>query len=149
MSRLLELEGGRNRPVDGFPENDLILLDEAARVGRLDVLEGPTGRRGWSDREKGRIMLESFRPGARVSDVACAHGLAPQHLSMWRSLARKGKLPMPGAVADDAFAGIEVATEAAVPDPDGQRIETCVDGMSSESDRDFLDPLFTVQTSVQ
>lgn len=79
-----------------FEQSDVRLLDEVRGcVGRLEVLEGPTGRRSWPDREKARIVRESFEPGARVCDVARRNGLTPQHLSTWRSQARKGRLPIP------------------------------------------------------
>lgn len=37
---------------------------------RIEVLDGPTGRRRWPDDLKARIVAESFQPGARVCDVA-------------------------------------------------------------------------------
>ena len=71
-----------------FDQNDIGLLDEVrGSVTRMEVLEGPTGRRSWPDEVKARIVAESFEPGARVCDVAQRHGLAPQHLSTWRGLA--------------------------------------------------------------
>ncbi|MEM6942781.1 MAG: transposase [Pseudomonadota bacterium] len=72
------------------------LLTEVSSVAeRMAVLEGPTGRRSWPDDEKGRIVMESFSPGARVCDVARRHGMTPQQLSTWRGLARRGKLALP------------------------------------------------------
>lgn len=62
---------------------------------RLDVLEGPTGRRSWTPEKKASIVAESFAPGARVGDVARRHGLTPQHLTSWRRLAREGKIVLP------------------------------------------------------
>lgn len=96
-----------------FEQNDVRLLDDVRGcVGRLEVLEGPTGRRSWPDREKARIVLESFEPGARVCDVACRNGLTPQHLSTWRSQARKGQLAIPFPDEDSpVFAALEVAEE--------------------------------------
>lgn len=92
-----------------FPTNRVHLLDEANCVDRLEVLEGPTGRRSWPDGEKIRIIRESLAPGARVCDVARRNGLTPQHLSTWRSLAKKGKLNVP--IPEEhfpAFAALEV-----------------------------------------
>lgn len=74
---------------------------------RLEVLEGPTGRRTWPDDVKGRIVAESFEPGARVTDVARRHGMAAQHLSTWRRLARDGKIVVP--VDEPMFARLEIA----------------------------------------
>jgi transposase len=64
-------------------------------VSRIEVLDGPTGRRRWLDDLKARIVAESFRPGARVFDVAAKYGLIARHLSGWRGQARKGDLVMP------------------------------------------------------
>src|ERR1700676_864857 len=56
-------------------------------------------RRRWSDEIKGRIVAESFAPGAVVSEVARRHGLSPQHLSAWRRAARARSLRVPADVA--------------------------------------------------
>ena len=68
-------------------------------VSRIEVLDGPTGRRRWPDDLKARIVAESFQPGARVCDVAAKYGLIARHLSEWRGLARKGELVVPIEVA--------------------------------------------------
>ena len=59
----------------GEPQGDTI---------RLEVLEGPTGRRTWPNDVKGQIVAESFETGARVSEVARRHAMAAQHLSVAR-----------------------------------------------------------------
>ena len=64
----------------------------AGRVSRLEVLEGPTGRRKWPDEVKARIVAETLVPGARVVEVARRHGVAAQYLTTWRRLARAGHL---------------------------------------------------------
>lgn len=98
-----------------FVQSDIHLLGEVRGcVSRMEVLEGPTGRRTWPDDLKARIVAESFEPGVRVRDVARRHGLAPQHLSTWRGLARQGKLDI--AILEDdlpAFTALEVLEEAA------------------------------------
>ena len=99
-----------------FPTKPHHLFDDAGCIDRLEVLEGPSGRRTWSDEAKARIVMESYAPGAKVCDVARRHGMAPQHLSTWRGLARKGKLVLP--IPDDGeglFAPIEVLADAALP----------------------------------
>jgi transposase len=65
------------------------------RVSRLEILEGPTGRRKWPDEVKARIVAETLVPGARVCEVADRHGVAPQYLTTWRRLAREGRLTHP------------------------------------------------------
>src|SRR3546814_14777313 len=44
-------------------------------VGRLDVIEGPSGRRQRSDEDKARIVAERLTAGVRVAAVARRHGL--------------------------------------------------------------------------
>ena len=43
-------------------------------VSRIEVLDGPTGRRRWPDEVKARMVAESLVPGARVCDVADKYG---------------------------------------------------------------------------
>lgn len=99
-----------------FPTNRVRLLDDTSSVERLEVLERPTGRRSWPDEEKIRIVRESLEPGARVCDVARRNGIAPQHLSTWRGLAKKGKLNVPITEEDfPAFAALEVVKDKTPP----------------------------------
>jgi len=71
------------------------LASDAARVERLEVIAGPTGRRRWPDEVKGRIVAETLAAGARVNDVARRHGVQPQQVTAWRRLARQGRLAIP------------------------------------------------------
>lgn len=91
-----------------------LLGEPDAGTHRLEVMEGPTGRRRWPDDVKGRIVAETLRPGATVAEVARRHGMGAQHLSTWRRLARDGKIVVPG---DDLevgpmFANLEIAPES-------------------------------------
>ncbi|WP_143534182.1 transposase [Rhizobium sullae] len=62
----------------------------------LEVLttrkSGREVHRQWPDEVKAQIVSESLRPGAMVKEVAERHGLNPNHLSTWRTMARQGKL---------------------------------------------------------
>ncbi len=71
------------------------LQSNDGRVSRLEVLDGPTGRRKWPDEVKARIVAETLSPGARVCEVARRHGVAPQYLTTWRRLMREGRLTLP------------------------------------------------------
>jgi transposase len=63
-------------------------------AGRVEVIEGPSGRRSWPDDVKARIVRESLEPGASVSQVARRHRISPQQLTLWRRAARQGRLPV-------------------------------------------------------
>ena len=78
----------------GLQKDIHLLVERAKGAERLEVLEGPTGRRSWPRDVKARIVAESFQKGARVCDVARRNGVAAQHLSTWRRQARDGKLAL-------------------------------------------------------
>ena len=64
-------------------------------AGRLEVIEGPSGRKRRSDAEKGRIVAESLVPGVRVADVARRHGVTRWQVYDWRKRLRDGRLALP------------------------------------------------------
>lgn len=95
-------------------------------VSRIEVLDGPTGRRRWPDDLMARIVAESFQPGARVCDVAARYGLIARHLSGWRGQARKGELVVPINAAPAFVPLVIEASAAAVPADTGViRVELC------------------------
>jgi len=75
------------------------IVDSSEPRGRVDIQIGPGRRRRWSDEVKGRIVAESFAPGAVVSEVARRHDISPQHLFAWRKAARGGLLSLPAEAA--------------------------------------------------
>jgi transposase len=62
--------------------------DAVTSVRRIELITGTGRRRRWSDDDKARIVIESLRAGANVSEVARRHGLSPQQLFGWRREAR-------------------------------------------------------------
>lgn len=58
-------------------------------------MTGPTGRRRWPEHVKAAMVLETFRDGVSVADVARKHGVSAPQLHAWRRAAREGLLPMP------------------------------------------------------
>src|SRR5215471_18659061 len=68
------------------------MVDTSRPRGRVEVQVGAGRRRRWSAEAKGRIVAESYGPGAVVSDVARRHDISPQHLFAWRKAARAGLL---------------------------------------------------------
>lgn len=79
-------------------------------AGRLEVIEGPTGRRRRTQAEKARIVAESLMPGVRVAEVARKYGATRWQIYDWRKrLRRQGRLALPERVAtDSAFAAVVV-----------------------------------------
>ena len=68
---------------------------EQGYAGRIEVVTGPTGRRRWPEHMKAAMVLETFRDGVSVSDIARKHGVSAPQLHAWRRAAREGLLPMP------------------------------------------------------
>jgi transposase len=77
-------------------------------VGFVELLAAPSAKRRWSDEAKGQIVAETLVVGLTVNEVARRYGVKANHLSSWRSLARKGKLVVPD------IAGAEFAPPLAV-----------------------------------
>jgi len=94
----------------GEPEAD----DAVAPVRRIELITGPglhSGRRRqWSGDDKARIIVESFKPGANVSEVARRNGLSPQQLFGWRREARE--LMAEDAAAADTRTGGQPSSES-------------------------------------
>jgi transposase len=68
-------------------------------VSRLDVIEGPSGRRQRTRAERARIAAESMMPGMTVADVARKHGTTRWQIYDWRKTLRTGQLVVPESVA--------------------------------------------------
>ena len=85
-------------------------IDDASEPrGRVDIRVGVGRRRHWSNDAKGRIVAESYAPGAVVSEVARRHDMSPQQLFGWRKAARAGVLTLP---ADEVPMFVPVVREA-------------------------------------
>src|SRR5450432_3380873 len=67
--------------------------DAGVPVRRLELITGTGRRRRWSSDEKARILMESLRPGANISEVARRNGLSPQQLFGWRREVREPEPP--------------------------------------------------------
>ena len=70
-----------------------------AGVSRLEVIEGPSGRRRRTKAERARIAAESMMPGVKVTEVALKHGTTRWQIYDWRKQIRKGDLMVPESVA--------------------------------------------------
>jgi transposase len=71
------------------------IFDNSRPLGRVEVRTGVGRRRRWTEEQKGRIVAESYRAGAVVSEVARRYEISPQHLFGWRKAARAGLLVLP------------------------------------------------------
>lgn len=86
----LERDGKMGVHLDGFL---------GGGVSRLELIEGPTGRRRRTKAERARIAAESLVPGASVTDVARRHGTTRWQVYDWRKKLRTGQLVVPESVA--------------------------------------------------
>ncbi|PZX37236.1 transposase [Roseinatronobacter thiooxidans] len=93
-------------------------LDGSRGVGvsRLEVIEGPSGRRRRTKAERARIAAESMMPGVTVADVARKHGTTRWQIYDWRKQLRMGNLVVSKSVASlPVFAELvvdDIASEA-------------------------------------
>lgn len=71
----------------------------AGYAGRVEVLDGPTGRRVRSEAERARIAAESLMPGVQVAAVARKHGATRWQVYDWRRRLRQGQLALPESMA--------------------------------------------------
>ena len=83
-------------------------------VGFVELLAAPSAKLRWSDEAKGQIVAETLVVGVTVNEVARRHGVKANHVSSWRSLARKGKLVVPDIVGAD-FAPPVAVTQTSEP----------------------------------
>lgn len=79
---------------DGKMDVDLD-VPSTGYAGRLEVLEGPTGRRVRSEADRARIAAESLMPGVQVAAVARKHGATRWQVYDWRRRLRRGQLVLP------------------------------------------------------
>jgi transposase len=103
-------------------------------VGRLEVVEGPTGRRVRTASEKARIAAESLMPGAQVSAIARQHGATRWQVYDWRRRLRLGDLALPES-AEPLFAPLLVEEAPTLrvtrklPKSAPAKVEIAIDGM--------------------
>lgn len=97
MERDGKMGGHLDVPTNGF-------------AGRLEVIEGPTGRRQRTHAEKARIVAESLMPGVRVAEVARKYGASRWQIYDWRKrLRRERRLALPESGGTiPAFAAVVV-----------------------------------------
>ena len=83
-------------------------------VSRLEVIEGPSGRRRRTKAERARIAAESMMPGVTVADIARRYGTTRWQIYDWRKQLRQGNLVVPESVASlPVFAELVVDDSAA------------------------------------
>src|SRR3546814_19575486 len=64
-------------------------------AGRLEVIEGPTGRRRRSAAERARIAAERLRPDVQVTALGRPPGLTRWKVYQWGKRLRAGRLARP------------------------------------------------------
>src|SRR5258708_32854415 len=64
-----------------------VMHDARQEVGsyrRIELITGEHRRRQWTAEEKARIVAESFKEGANISEVARRNGVVRGLLTVWR-----------------------------------------------------------------
>ena len=108
-------------------------VSTAGYAGRLEVLEGPTGRRVRSEADKARIAAESLMPGVQVAAVARKHGVTRWQVYDWRRRLRRGQFALPESMAP-MFAPLMVEEDIGAPADDSDA------GEGGNRDRRHGDP---------
>lgn len=104
-------------------------------LGGVEVLPAVKGRRRWPEELKARIVAETLEAGATVAGVAQRYDLNPNQISDWRRLARQGRLVLPAADADVAFAPLLVRAEGSCDaGPAGERLDVVLDRVAVRLD---------------
>ena len=104
-------------------------------LGEVEVLPAVKGRRRWPEELKARIVAETLEAGATAAGVAQRDDLNPNQLSDWRRPARDGRLVLPAADADVAFAPLVVRAEGSCdPGPVGERLDVVLDKVTVRLD---------------
>ena len=104
-------------------------------LSNVEVTPGFVGRHRWPEELKGRIVAETLEDGATVAGVAQRYDLNANQLSGWRRLARDGRLVLPAADADVAFAPLVVRAEGPCdPGPVGERLDVVLDKVTVRLD---------------
>lgn len=94
--------------------------------------------RKWPDEVKARVVAETLRPGVTVNEVADRHGVPANHVSSWRTLARKRRLVLPAPEDPIEFASLmvgaaEVAPHATVEESDSREFGVTLGPLSPQA----------------
>ena len=83
---------------------------------RVEILANGKQRRHWSADDRTRILAETSAAGAKVSDVARKHGIAPSLIFAWRREAKAKELgEAPGLVPVQCAAPCPTAAHQRAP----------------------------------
>jgi transposase len=86
-------------------------MDDDRTYRRVEVITGRRRRRDWTPEEKDRIVGESLRAKANISEVARRNGVSRGLLNIWRRQARA--LAATSPTKRELFAAVRVDGDAA------------------------------------
>ena len=82
---------------------------------RMEENQASGQRRRWSEGEKARIVEESLKPGARVSEIAKRNGVSRGMVFEWRRQAKAGEPCQDADQSRPIFVPVTIAPEEAGP----------------------------------
>ena len=122
-------------------------------AGKIEILEGRSGRRLRSEVERARIAAESLVPGVHVAEVARRHEVTRWQVYDWRKKLKAGVLALPAETAKEPmFAALVVEPKPTGPSRRPKkrsaaakpgRIELVVDGVTLRLPADIDDAQLT------
>ena len=99
-------------------------------AGRLEVLEGPSGRHVRLATERARIAAESLMPGVQVAEIARKYGATRWQIYDWRRRLQRGQLTLPeSAVTKFAPLIVEEPSKPEPVRPSPARVEIAIGDM--------------------
>jgi transposase len=99
----------------GHTNKHTIAASQGREGQRMEGISTTGQRRRWSEDEKARIVEESLKPGAHVSEVAKRHGVSRGMVFEWRRQAKAGEARQDAGQSRPRFVPVTIVPEETGP----------------------------------